>query len=126
MNSDLLAVSSPRIYGLPKVYKPEVLLRPIVSCNGSLTYQLSKYITSNTSSLASKTDSFVKKSRYFVKMMRDVCIEKDEMLVSFDVSCLFTNVPVGENVKVIHKQLQQDKTIGRQDGPLLRQNSGTT
>ena len=29
----------PRIYGLPKIHKPDVPLRPIVSCIGSPTYQ---------------------------------------------------------------------------------------
>ena len=37
----------------------------------------------------------------FVKMMRDVCMMEDEVLVSFDVVSLFTNVPIGEAVKVI-------------------------
>ena len=27
----------PRIYGLPKIHKPDIRLRPIVSCIGSLT-----------------------------------------------------------------------------------------
>ena len=36
----------PRIYGLPKIHKPDIPLRPIVSCIGSPTYQLSKHITS--------------------------------------------------------------------------------
>ena len=50
-------------------------------------------------------DSFVKKSIHFMEMMRDVCIEKVEMLVSFDVSSLFTSVHVDEAVKVIHKKI---------------------
>ena len=36
----------PRIYGLPKIHKPNVLLRHIVSCIGSPTYQLSNHFTS--------------------------------------------------------------------------------
>ena len=32
----------PRIYGLPKIYKTNVPLRPIVSFVGSATYHLSK------------------------------------------------------------------------------------
>ena len=38
---------SPRIYALPKIHKPDVPFRPIVSCIGSPTYQLSKHITSS-------------------------------------------------------------------------------
>ena len=86
----------PRIYGLPKIHKPDVPLRPIVSCIGSPTYQLSKHITSLISPLAGHTSSHLKNSRHFTEMIGSVHVESDEILVSFDVSSLFTNVPVGE------------------------------
>ena len=102
----------PRIYGLPKIHKPEVPLRPIVSCIGSPSYQLSKHIASLISPLAGKTDSYVRNSRHFVEVMRNVRVEEDEVLVSFDVSSLFTNVPVGEAVQVIRDRLRNDGTLG--------------
>ena len=68
----------------------------------------------------------VKNSRHPVEMTRDVCIGKDDMLVSFDVSSLFTNVPADEAMKVIQKKTATGLDLGRQDGPLPRQNSGTT
>ena len=37
---------SPRIYGLPKIHKPQTPLRPIVSCIDAPSYKLSKYIAS--------------------------------------------------------------------------------
>ena len=33
----------PRMYGLPKIHKPNLPLRPIVSFVGSATYELSKF-----------------------------------------------------------------------------------
>ena len=36
----------PKLYGVSKIHKPEVPLRPIVSCIGSPIYQLAKHITS--------------------------------------------------------------------------------
>ena len=36
---------TPLLYGLPKVHKPEVPLRPIASFVHSLTYQLSKHLS---------------------------------------------------------------------------------
>ena len=36
----------PRIYGLPKIHKPQIPLRPIVSCIGAPSYKPSKYIAS--------------------------------------------------------------------------------
>ena len=67
----------PRIYGLPKIHKPEVPFRPTVSCIESPSYQLSRYIASLISPLAGKTDSHVKKSRHFVEVMRGLRIEED-------------------------------------------------
>ena len=43
--------------------------------------------------------------------MRKLRIEKDEVLASFDVSSLFTNVLVNEAVDVIQEQLMEDNTL---------------
>ena len=37
--------TTPQLYGLPKIHKPEVPLRPIVSSIGSPTYNLAKFLT---------------------------------------------------------------------------------
>ena len=36
---------TPKLYGQPKLHKPNIPMRPIVSFCGSPTYQLSKYLT---------------------------------------------------------------------------------
>ena len=101
----------PRFYGLPKIHKPSVPLRPIVSCIGSPSYQLSKYIASIISPLAGKTSSHVLNSKHFAETMRDVTIGEDESLVSFDVTSLFTNVPIGEAVEIIRDRLREDEDL---------------
>ena len=101
----------PRIYGLPKIHKSEVPLRPIFSSIGAPSYKLSKYITSLISPLAGRTDSHVKNSKHFVEMMSGLSVEEDEILVSFDVSSLFNNVPIDEAVRAIHDRLRNDETL---------------
>ena len=61
----------PRLYGLPKIHKQSVLLRPIISCIGSPSYKLSKYIASFISPLAGKTTSHVLNSKHFAETIRD-------------------------------------------------------
>ena len=58
--------------------------------------------------LTDKTASHVKNSRHFAQVMTELRIEEDKVLVSFDLSSLFTNIPVTEAIQVICNRLQQD------------------
>ena len=57
----------PRFYGLPKIHKNNVPLRPIVSSIGNITYGISKFLTQVLSPLVGKTKHFIKNSRDFVE-----------------------------------------------------------
>ena len=46
----------PKLYGLPKLHKPNVPMRPIVSFCGSPTYQLSKYLWPTNDLLTEQTN----------------------------------------------------------------------
>lgn len=101
----------PRIYGLPKIHKPDVPLRPIASCIGSPSYLISKHIATLISPLTGQTNSHVRNSVHFKEVVNSVCLEDDEIMVSFDVSSLFTNVFIDEAVSVIHEKLLNDETL---------------
>ena len=102
---------APRFYGLPKIHKPETPLRPIASAIGSPTYSLAKFVTSIISPLAGTTSSFVKNSKHFTEMISEESVNRDEVMVSFDVKSLFTNVRVGEALDVIHEKLIANDTL---------------
>ena len=85
---------TPSIYGVPKIHKPEVPLRPIVAFIGSPTYNLSKFIAKRLSPLVGNTPHHVKNSYEFKKFAENIVIEDNEIMVSFDVVSLFTNVPI--------------------------------
>ena len=44
----------PKFYGLPKIHKPDISLRPIVLCIRSPTFNLAKYVTRSISPLCGK------------------------------------------------------------------------
>ena len=50
--------------------------------------------------LTGRTSSFVKKSRHFAEMMREVKLSEDKLMVSFDAKSVFTNVPIDEALEV--------------------------
>ena len=91
----------PRIYRLPKIHKEGVPLRPIVNTIGSPTYELAKYVAKILKPLVGNTDSFIKDSHDFVNLIKNETLEKDDILVSFDVVSLFTKIPLDEAIQVI-------------------------
>ena len=81
-----------RIYGLPKIHKADVLLRPIVSCVNTFAYDLSAYLANILSPLTGKPEYIVTNSAHFVSTVSNETILDNEIMVSFDVSnrCLLT------------------------------------
>ena len=90
----------PRFYGLPKVHKVSVLLRPIVSFINSPMYNLSKFLSRILTSLLVNRYS-VRNSKEFVDYIKNFTIFENEILVSFDVVSLFTSVPVDKALGLV-------------------------
>ena len=86
------------LYGLPKVHKSDIPLRPILSAIGTHNYQLAKYlgpiINPITVNEYTVTDSF-----NFVKEVMGLDTS-NSVMASFDVVSLFTNIPLNETIDI--------------------------
>ena len=98
----------PRIYGQPKINKPEIPLRPIVSCVNTFAYDLSAHLANILCPLTGKSDYTVTNSSHFVSTISHERIQENEVMVSFDVESLFTNVPIEGAVKAALCKLEND------------------
>lgn len=81
------------IYGLRNIHKPDAPLPPIVSTIGSVTYNLAKHLARIISPLVGQTASYIKNSAHFSEIINQRQVHENELMVSSDVTSLFTKVP---------------------------------
>jgi hypothetical protein len=99
-----------RIYGLPKIHKEDIPLRPIVNTIGSPTYELAKHVAKILSPLVGHTDSFIKDSNEFIKIIKNEKVRPQDTLISFDVVSLFTKIPLDEAIQIIKEVTDPETT----------------
>ena len=92
-----------RIYGTPKMHKfyssdsfPK--LRPIVSSIGTFNYNLARFLCDLLSPLV-PNDHSCKDTFSFVSQIKNANLSK-KFLVSYDVTSLFTNIPLQETIDI--------------------------
>lgn len=94
----------PRLYGLRKVHKPGCKLRPVVSCIKSPCYKLAKFLHRILTPLVDTYKFNIKNSTELVKLLKDVKLPSDYVLVSLDVVSLFTNIPKKLVLRIIQDE----------------------
>ena len=93
----------PRMYGLPKIHKPEPIpLRPILSMVGSAHHELARWLTEILQPvLEHYSEHVIADSFEFCKVLHgDVELGGNAFMCSFDVTSLFTNVPIIETIQI--------------------------
>jgi len=102
----------PRCYGLPKIHKTNAPLRIIVSSLGSPVYNIARFIHEILERSIRKPSSHIKDGWTFANIIKNHTIKDNEVLVSLDVTSLFTNIPKDLALKAIEKRWTEisDKT----------------
>ena len=88
------------LYGLPKTHKSKLSMRPILSAVGNYNYKLTQWLDIALKPL-SVNKSTISDPLKFAEKIRQTNITADEIQVSYDVSSLFTNVPVDETIQLL-------------------------
>ena len=102
---------SPKFYGLPKIHKPGIPLRPIISSIGTVTYNTAKELVKILKPLVGLSKHHVHNTRDFVEQLKEIRLKKEESMVSYDVTAHFTSVPIPPALKIIEEKLIQDKDL---------------
>ena len=88
------------LYGLPKTHKAKLSMRPILSATGTYNFNLAKWLEEKLKPLSVNeytiTDVFE-----FADEIRSSPMNEEDILVSYDVTALFTNVPLSETIDIL-------------------------
>ena len=95
---------TPLFYDFPKVHKPNIPLRPIVSACHRPTDQLSNYITHFIQPLVETLPSYIRDSKHCLQVLESLPpLPENAILVTADVTSLYTNIPHEEGIEsVLH------------------------
>ena len=103
--------SSPKLYGLPKIHKNDIPLRPIVSSQGSVSYGVAKELARILKPLTGNKKHQVLNSKEFADDIKKIKLEEGECIISYDVAALFTSIPVKSALEGVKKKLEQDTEL---------------
>ena len=95
------------LYGLPKTHKEKLAMRPILSATGTYNYKLAKWLDEKLKPL-STNEHTIGDIFYFADDLQEIEISDHDILVSYDVSALFTNIPVDERIGILARKAFQD------------------
>ena len=103
--------TTPKFYSLPKIHKPGAPLRPIVSSRDPVTYGVAKVLAKILRQLVGKSMHHIQSTKDFVNSVSMVNLLPGECLCSYDVTALFTSVPIDLALNVIRELLEQDTSL---------------
>jgi hypothetical protein len=98
--------SAPILYGLLKLHKPDIPIRPVASFVQAPTYKLCKLLNS----LLPKKLNFephytIKNSLDLVSKIKNIVVPPKALLVSFDIVNLFPSIPIPDLKSILKKLL---------------------
>ena len=104
-----IAAVPPKFYGLPKIHKRGIPLRPIVSSRRSISYEVAKELARILKPLVGSSPHHIKNSGDFIEHIKHITFQANETITSYDVSALFTSVPIEAAINIIQRRLELDQ-----------------
>ena len=80
---------------------------------GSVTYEVAKELSKILKPLVSNSIHHVNNSQVFAEVVRNIKLQRGECLTSFDVTALYTSIPVADAIEAITRRLEQDTGLPR-------------
>ena len=91
----------PVFYTLTKTHKVNLSSRPIISGCDSPTERISAFVDSLLQPIMKEQQSYIKDTTQFINFIEGTRVPQNAVLVSMDVTSLYTNIPQEEGITTI-------------------------
>ena len=103
--------STPVLYCTVKVHKPNFPLRPIIAMCNAPNYKLAAFLTNMIKNYKGKSQSHVKDSFQFAKILKQTTYNNNDVMLSFDIESLYPNVPIAEAIHLAVELIWENNKI---------------
>ena len=111
-NFEYLNIKNPteaRFYHLPKIHKKNIPGRPICSSINHPTSNISKFVDEHIKQYVPKAASYARDTQHFISRLKGLGnIPHIALIVTLDVSSLYTNIPNHEGLLAVAEHIRKD------------------
>ena len=102
---------APRLSGMPKIHKTDVPMRGVVSTVGSPFAGISRFLVPILRKLQGRSGLYVNNSRELKEKIKHWRLERNEVLVSYDVKNLYPSIPIPEALELVDVLLKSKANL---------------
>ena len=100
-----------RFYILPKIHKPHIPGRPICSSNNHPTERISEFVDHHIRKYVTSLPSYVRDTQDFINKIKALGpLSEDTLLVTMDVTSLYTSIPNQQGINAVLEHINADPT----------------
>jgi peptide-methionine (R)-S-oxide reductase len=105
------APRTPKFYMLPKIHKNKLPPpgRPIISANDCPTERISALVDHILRPYVVRITSYVKDTTHFLQILEGTKCTNNDILVTLDVTSLYTNIPNSQGLRAVAKTLSRHR-----------------
>ena len=100
---------APKFYGLSKINKRDIFIRPIISSRGFTTYEVAKKLARLLRPLVGISPHHIENTIDFVQQIQWIQLHQGECITSYDISACFRFVPIDPSNTIIRRKLELDQ-----------------
>ena len=104
---------APILYGLPKIHKTNIPIRPVVSYVNAPAIKICKYLNNLLNNIFVSPFS-VSNSLDLIDSLQKVNIQNSFKLISFDITNLFPSIPITDLKTIISKLINSSFSVPSQ------------